>query len=606
MATYRGADIIVDYLIREGVPYAVGVCGHGNIGLLDAMYGRQEEIKVIQVKHEQAAAHIADVYYRVTGKPLATYTSCGPGSANLPMAVACAMLDSSAIFVITGNVPTQQFNRGAFQETYRHYQAEFPNVLRPYVKRAYQSTRVDMLPLALRDGFREMLTGRPGPVNLDVPLNVFVEEDEVEIPDPGVWRGGLRDDAAGNPEAVAEALSLLLQAERPIIVAGNGLIASRGTEELRMLAERLQIPVATSPMGKGAFDERHPLALGPVGRNGTFMANQASRSCDVLLALGTRFDDRASSSWMPGVTYEIPPTKLIHVDLDPEELGRNFPATLGILGDARQVVRQMLGLLESQGGESNAKAKWRSQIEQWKRTWDGERKPHRSSEAVPIRPERLVADLGRVLPENTIVLADVGAHHNWLVQELEVRRPGSLLQSWGFGGMGFAICGVLGAKLAAPNRPAVCVSGDGGFLMTPHILATAVEYNLPAVWIIWNNYGFVSIRDLQLGFFEGHEIATSFTLQETGELLSPDFAMLAQSFGVEGIRIERPGDFAPALERAVTSGKPVVLDVRVDREIRPRATGGWELPPLPPAMPTFNPKLVSADLSHPGGGDWKC
>lgn len=589
MAMYRGADIIVEYLTREGVPYAVGVCGHGNIGLLDALHRHQAAIKTISVHHEQAAGHIADAYYRVAGTPLATFTSCGPGSANLPMAVACAMLDSSAIFVVTGNVPTQQFNRGAFQETYRHYQADFPSVLRPYVKRAYQPTRADMLPTAVREAFREMLSGRPGPVNLDVPLNVFVEEADVEVPDPSAWRRGLHGDAAGNPAAVAEAVALLASATRPVILAGNGVIAAGAQEELRRLAERLRAPVITSPMAKGALDERHPLALGPGGRNGTYMANQAGRSCDVLLALGTRFDDRASSAWLPGVSYEIPPTRLIHVDCDPGELGRNYPATVGIIGDARQVLGQMLALLPGAPGPGGASAAWHAEIAAWRAAWEEARRADRASDAVPIRPERLVHELRKALPDDAIVLADVGVHHNWLVQEFEVRRPGMLLQSWGFGGMGFAVCGVLGARLAAPTRPCVCVCGDGGFLMAPHILATAVEYDLPAVWVIWNNQGYVSIRDLQLGFFGGREIATSFAREATGDLYSPDFAALARAFGAQGLRIEKPGDLGGALEMALGSGRPTVLEVMVDRDVRPRATGGWELPPLPPARPTFVP-----------------
>ncbi|OGL19986.1 MAG: acetolactate synthase [Candidatus Rokubacteria bacterium RIFCSPLOWO2_12_FULL_71_19] len=589
MTMYRGADIIVEYLAREGVPYAVGVCGHGNIGLLDALHRHQAAIKTISVHHEQAAGHIADAYYRVAGTPLATFTSCGPGSANLPMAVACAMLHSSAIFVVTGNVPTQQFNRGAFQETYRHYQADFPSVLRPYVKRAYQPTRADMLPTAVRDAFREMLSGRPGPVNLDVPLNVFVEEADVEVPDPSAWRRGLHGDAAGNPAAVAEAVALLASATRPVILAGNGVIAAGAQEELRRLAERLRAPVITSPMAKGALDERHPLALGPVGRNGTYMANQAGRSCDVLLALGTRFDDRASSAWLPGVSYEIPPTRLIHVDRDPGELGRNYPATVGIIGDARQVLGQMLALLPGAPGAGGASAARDAELAAWRAAWEEARRADRASDAVPIRPERLVLELRRALPDDAIVLADVGVHHNWLVQEFEVRRPGMLLQSWGFGGMGFAVCGVLGARLAAPTRPCVCVCGDGGFLMAPHILATAVEYDLPAVWIIWNNQGYVSIRDLQLGFFGGREIATSFAREATGDLYSPDFAALARAFGAQGLRIEKPGDLGGALEMALGSGRPTVLEVMVDRDVRPRATGGWELPPLPPARPTFVP-----------------
>jgi acetolactate synthase-1/2/3 large subunit len=591
VASYRGADLIVEYLVREGVPYAVGVCGHGNIGLLDALYHQQDKIKTLSVKHEQAAVHIADCYYRVSGRPLATFTSCGPGSANIVMPLACAMLDSSAVFAITGNVPTQQFNRGAFQETYRHYQADFPSVLRPYVKRAYQPTRVDMLPIALRDAFREMLTGRPGPVNLDVPLNVFVEQADVEVPEPSRWRAGLRSDAAGSPEAVAEALDLLLQAERPLIVAGNGVLMANATQELRRLVEELDLPVVTSPMGKGALDERHPLALGPNGRNGTYAANMAGRSCDVLLALGTRFDDRAASGWLPGVSYQIPPTRLIQVDLDPAELGRNYPVTVGILGDVRQVLRQMLALLEARGARRREWADWQAEIARWKAAWDEVRRPHRASDAVPIRPERLVADLRRVVPEDAVILADVGVHHNWLVQELEVRQPRTLLHAWGFGGMGFAVCGVLGAKLAAPDRPAVAVCGDGGFLMAPHILATAVEYDLPAVWVVWNNYGFVSIRDLQLGFFGGRELVTSFIHEKSGALYNPDFAALARSFGAEGVRVERPGDFAPALEAALTAGRPALVEVVVDREVRPRPTGGWDLPPLPPALPRFEQEL---------------
>ena len=592
MGTYRGADIIVDHLIGEGVPYAVGVCGHGIIGFLDGLYRRRGDIKTISVHHEQAAAHIADAYYRVSGKPLATFTSCGPGSANLTMAVACAMLDSSPIYLVTGNVPTQQFNRGAFQETYRYQQGDFPSVLKPYVKRAYQPTRADMLPFAVKDAYREMMSGRPGPVLLDVPLNVFVEETETEMPDPGAWRKGLRNDCAGNLAAVEDALSLLLRAERPLILAGNGLVNANGTEELCRLAEKLQIPVVTTPMAKGALDERHPLSLGPVGRNGTYQANQASRSCDVLLAFGTRFDDRASSAWLPGATYSIPPTKLIQVDLDPSELGRNYPTTLGILGDARQVLLQMLALLEARGGYSRAASEWRSEIEQWKKVWTEERKVDQASDAIPIRPERLVKEMRGALPENTILLSDVGVHHNWLVQEMPILGPRAFLQSWGFGGMGFGVCGALGAKLAAPDRPVVSVCGDGGFLMTPHILATAVEYNLPAVWVVWNNMGYVAIRDLQFGFFGGREIVTNFELEETGELHSTNFVMLAQSFGAEGMLVEKPGDFGPALETAVASGKPTLIDVRVQRETRPRGTGGWELPPLPPALPSFKPTLL--------------
>ena len=294
--SWKGAELIVEQLVREHVPYAVGVCGHGDLGLLDALYDRQDEIKTLTVHHESAAGFVADAYYRVTGKPLATFTSCGPGSANLPVALGSALMDSSALLAITGNVPTNQFNRGPFQETGRHYQADFPSVVRPYVKRSFQATRADQLPLMLRQAFGVMLSGRPGPVHLDVPLNVFVEETQAAMPDPGLWREGISGRVAASEHDLQECLRLLLGAQRPVIVVGHGVEISAASTALVRLAERCRIPVATSPLGKGAFPAGHPLHLGATGRNGTFAANQATRTADVILAVGTRFDDRATSS----------------------------------------------------------------------------------------------------------------------------------------------------------------------------------------------------------------------------------------------------------------------------------------------------------------------
>jgi acetolactate synthase-1/2/3 large subunit len=243
MAKMRGADIIAEYLVREKVPYLFGLCGHGDIGLLDAFFDRQDQIKPMTVRHEQAAGHMADAYFRVAHKPVATFTSCGPGSTNLPTALASAMMDSSAFLAITGNVPTSQFNRSPFQETGRHYQADFPSVMRPYVKKSYQPTRVEMIPLALRQAFKTMLSGRTGPVHIDIPLNCFAEEAEVEVPEPELWRGGIHSRGAGNPELVAKALELLLNTEKPCIIAGHGAILSEAAPELKRLVDLLHIPV---------------------------------------------------------------------------------------------------------------------------------------------------------------------------------------------------------------------------------------------------------------------------------------------------------------------------------------------------------------------------
>jgi acetolactate synthase-1/2/3 large subunit len=318
--TSTGAAYIADFLVRQQVPYVFGLCGHGVLGLLDGLFDRQTEIKTVSVHHEAVAAFMAEGYFRIAGKPVATYTSCGPGSANIVVAVAAAFADSSAMLNITGNVPTSQWNRGPFQETGRYFQGDFVNVLRPYVKRSFQPTRPEMLPLALRQAFALMTNGRPGPVHLDVPLNVFVEPvDERSAEREDHWPEARWSAPAGDPRAIAEAARLLAEAECPVIVAGHGVELSRAEAALVAYAEAMSIPVATTPFGKGVFDARRPLSLGVTGRNGPYMANAACRNADVILALGTRFDDRATSAWLPGLTYRIPPTRLIHVDIDPNE-----------------------------------------------------------------------------------------------------------------------------------------------------------------------------------------------------------------------------------------------------------------------------------------------
>jgi acetolactate synthase I/II/III large subunit len=588
MAKMRGADIIAEYLVKEKVPYLFGLCGHGDIGFLDAFYDRQDKIKALTVRHEQAAGHMADAYFRVAHKPVATFTSCGPGSTNLLTALASAMMDSSAFLAITGDVPTSQFGRSPFQETGRHYQAEFPNVIRPYVKKSYQPTRVDMIPLMIRQAFKTMLTGRTGPVNIDIPLNCFVEEADVEVPEPELWRGGINCRSAGNPELVERALDLLLGTDKPCMIAGHGAVLSEVAPELRRLVDLLNLPVATTANGKGIIPADHPLSLGAVGRNGSYMANEACRSCDVLLALGVKFDDRQSSAWIPGYTFNIPPTKLIHVEIDPDEMARNYPPTLGILGDAKAFLKELLKLAETKVKKDKKRNKaWLDEIQNWRKGWEEFNRPNLNSTVVPIRPERLVRDIREVMPRDAILISDVGEHHNWLLQFYDVYEPGGMLQSWGFASMGFGVCGVLGAKLAAPGKVCVSVCGDGGFMMTPHILCTAVEYDIPAVWIVWNNYGWNVIRHQANGAWPGREIVTSFKRDETGEFYNPDFAALAKACGADGAKVGKPGDFKEVFHQAIKSNKPFVIDVVVDRNAKAPSTGTWVLPPFTHGEPSY-------------------
>ncbi len=585
MPVYKGAEILVEYLIKEGVPYLFGVCGHGNIGFLDAAERASGQIKTISTKHEQSAGFMADAYYKIRHEPVATFTSCGPGSCNLPVALAGAMMDSSAFLAITGNVPTSQFNRNPFQETGQQFQADFPSVIKPFVKRSFQPTRPEMIPLAVKQAFSLMRTGRPGPVNIDVPLNVFLEEADVDIPNPDPR---VSHRASGDSALLAEALELILKAERPVIVAGQGVLISEAAGELRRFAETLRVPVVTSPNGKSAFDESSPLAFGAIGRNGPYAANEATRNADVILGIGCSFDDRTTSAWLHGYTFAIPPSRLIQIDLDPAEIGRNYPVELGIVGDAQSSLRTLNEMAAAALPTAYEGPRgWLTKLEADRTLWNEYQAPLAESNQLPVRPERLMKALSRVFPEDGILGTDVGVHHNWVVQLLQRRMPRTLLQSWGFASMGYATSGILGAKLAAPERAALAVVGDGSFLMTPHVLATAAEYEIPVVWVVWNNHGYCSIRDMQLGMFEGRELATGFRHDRTGELYSADFVQLARAFGVESARPESAADLEDVIETALKANKSYLVEVEVDREIRPVSTGSWELPPLPHAEPNF-------------------
>lgn len=586
MARMKGGDLIADHLIRSGMPYVFGICGHGNVGMLDALHERRDKIQLISPRHEQTAGHMADAYFRVSHQPVATLTSCGPGSANIPMSLACAQADSSAFLAITANVPTSQFNRGPFQETYMHGQANFPDAVRPFVKRSFQPTRVEMLPLALRQATTLLTSGRPGPVNLDVPYNLFQEEAEVEL-EPTI-AAGVPNRPGASPEAVSAVVDMLLEARSPLIFVGHGVTLSEAGEDLTELHRRLQIPQVASPNGMGTLDMTDGLSLGFIGRNGTYPANQAGRHADVLLAIGARFDDRSASSWRQGYSWNIPPTRLIHVDIDPTEIGRNYEPNLGIQADARTFIRQLLAEVERRGISRHlGTAEWLARISVWRSEWQRYIAPNFEIDTSPMRPERFVADIRQVVPEEAILVPDSGSHHNWFMQFWESRRPRSMLNTWGYAAMGFGVSGVLGAKLAAPDRPAMAIVGDGGFTMTPHVLCTAVEYNIPAIWVVWNNYAWGAIRDLQYGVFGGREIGTSFTHGETKQPYNPDFAALARACGVDGVKVCRSSDFRDALKAALDSGRPYLIDVEVDPTIRPPSTGSWQLPPMPAPEPAF-------------------
>ncbi|MDP6875414.1 MAG: thiamine pyrophosphate-binding protein [Alphaproteobacteria bacterium] len=583
MQGMKGGELIARFLLQEKIPYVFGLCGHGNVGLLDALYDVRDEVKLISPRHEQTAAHMADAYFRIKHQPVATLTSCGPGSANIVMPIANALADSSAILALTANIPTQQFDRGPFQEINRHFSADFPSVLKPVVKRSFQPTRVDMLPLALRQAIELSVSGRPGPVQVDIPFNVFQEEADVELEPSARFKTAKRPGA--DPADIEQALSMLKAAERPVLFIGHGVTLAEAAPELTELAERLNIPVISSPNGMGCIPMSHRLSLGFIGRNGTFPANQAGRHADLVIAVGARFDDRSSSSWLPGYSWNFPATKLIHVDIDVNEIGRNYVPELGITADAGSFLRQMLGAVGDRG--TPARRAWLAQIDGWREEWRQFTEPNFALRTSPLRPEQVVADIRAVLPDDGIISLDSGVHHNWFMQFWDAPMPQTMLNAWGFSAMGFGVSGILGAKLAAPERPCVSISGDGGFTMTPHVLCTAVEYDIPCVWVVWNNFAWGAIRDIQHGMFGGRELGTAFHRGDNQEPYNPDFAALARACGVHGVTVTESEDFKGALESAIASGKPALIDVHVDAEVRPPATGTWQLPPTPFGEPAF-------------------
>lgn len=587
MPYMKGGEYIVDFLIREKIPYVFGICGHGNVGLLDAIYDRADDLQLISPRHEQAAVHMADAYFRVANRPVAALASVGPGAANMVMPLANALIDSSAILALTSNVPGGQANRAAFQELYRHNQADFPSVIRPVVKRSFQPQRVENLPLAMRQALTASVAGRPGPVNVDIPFNLFQEEADIGHEPAQIEE--ISNRIGASPATIARVVDLLLEAQRPLIYTGHGANLSDAGPELAALVERLRIPVVSLPNGMGALDMRSKFSLGFVGRNGAYPANEAARRCDVLLCLGARFDDRSASSWIPGFSWNIPPTKLIQVDIDVAEIGRNYPIAVGVAADVKTVLAQILAEIE--GREIvHRTGDWLAGIADWKQKWQDFVSADFEVGGTPVRPQRVVRELRQILPDDAILLPDVGAHHNWFMQFWEARQPRTFLNAYGFGAMGFGVCGVLGAKLAAPERICVSVCGDGGFTMTPHILATAVEYDIPAIWVVWNNFGWTSIRDIQTGMFQGREIGTLF--YRDGERYNPDFAAMARSYGVEGLTVRHSDELGGALEHAIELGRPCLIDVHVDGDVRPPSTGAWQLPPTSYREPEFGERYL--------------
>jgi len=558
-----------------------GIPGHGCWTLTDALLDRADAIRTVQVMHEQSAVHLADGFYRASGAPMLAFTSIGPGATNAVIGMATAYVDSTAVALFTGSPHTSMRGHGLLQELERRHVADNPRIFEPVVKEWWQPSRVDELPFVLHRAWNAMTSGRPGPVLLDVPMDVQAEAAAVTIHDPAERTavGRPRPDA----DAVERAARLLAGAKRPVIVAGGGAIAADATDELRALAERLGAPVVTTWNGKGAIDETHPLAGQTIGDTGSTIGNALAASADVLLGVGTRFVDWSASSWRKGVTFAIPPTKLIQLEIDEREIGKNYPVTVPLVGDAKAGLRDLLEAL----GSGEAAAAYGDEIERLRADWAERMEVASGSDAVPMTMARAVREVQAAARPDAIVVTGAGLPQGMVKQRWVTRAPRTHITSGGFSTMGFTLPAAIGAQLAVPDAQVLAICGDGDFLQTMQELATAAMLGAPVCTVILDNAGWISIKGGQRAHF-GRTAATDF--MRDGEPYSPDFAAIARAFGVHAETAHEPARVRPAVERALASGGPSLVHVRVDRDLAvagPDKTGWWDVP-VPEGRPAYD------------------
>jgi acetolactate synthase-1/2/3 large subunit len=558
--------LLTEYLERLGVEVIFGLCGHTIIAFLDAL--RKSRIRFVSTRHEQIAAHAADGYARASGKTGVLLTHLGPGLTNACTGVANAALDSIPMVVIAGDVPTHYFGRHPHQEINLHQDADQCQIYRPFCKRVYRVDRVEDLPRIMERAFHLARAGRPGPVLVDVPMDIFSADLPVDAFQqmPAPMSRPTVDGAT-----VARIVDALASAERPILYAGGGVLSARATSELAALAEALEVPVAHTLMGKGCLRDDHPLLLGQTGFWGTPISNDKCRTADLIVAVGTRLAEANSSSWDPRFTFSIPPTRLIHIDADEAEIGRNYPTDLGVVADAKLALGALAAA--ARGKSHRDRDRLREEIARGRKAFASNWDHQWSSDQYPMRPERILAELRKAVPEDGFIVTDVGWNKNGVGQQFPITVPGTFITPSGLATMGFGPSAVLGVKMAHPDRAAVSLIGDGGFSTNPSVIATAMEAELPVVWLVMDNAGFGTIAGL-----ESMHYGTSFgcMFERCGKPYSADYAAMARAFGARGVLIESASDLGPALREALASKLPTVIQAPMENAPTP-TPGHWNI-----------------------------
>ena len=532
-----GAELLVKALEAEGVEVIFGYPGGTVLPIYDKLY--DSKIKHILTRHEQGAAHAADGFARATGKPGVVIATSGPGACNLVTGIANAYMDSVPLVVFTGQVGLPLIGKDSFQE------ADITGITLPVTKHNFLVKDVNDLAKTIQAAFHIATTGRPGPVLIDLPKDITTQMVNYAYPN-GMKLPGYKLLNVDNSAQLAEAIALIKESERPVIYAGGGVVISDAGAELQQLAEKAAIPVTTTLMGLSAFPGTHPLSLGMLGMHGTAYANYAVSECDLLIAIGARFDDRVTGS----IATFAPHAKIIHIDIDPAEISKNVQADVSIVGDARKILQ----ILDQQLDGQPRSADWLRQVNAWKMEY-----PLAYNKEGDIKPQYVIEQIYELTKGNAIIATDVGQHQMWTAQFFRFAQPRSLITSGGLGTMGFGVPAALGAQVGRPDALVFDIAGDGSFQMNSQELATAAAYNLPVKIAILNNRFLGMVRQWQ-EMFHGRRYS------QTDLSSGPDFVKLAEAYGVLGLRATTPEEVRPVLEKAIATQGPVVMDFVTSRE----------------------------------------
>lgn len=545
----RGGEAIIESLKKQGVDTIFGYPGGQVIPFYDMLY--DADLNHILVRHEQCAAHAADGYARASGKVGVCVATSGPGATNLVTGIANAFMDSSPIVAITGQVPTHLIGNDAFQE------ADIIGITMPVTKHSFQPKNPDLIPSVIKTSFEIAKKGRPGPVLIDVPKEV--QEGELTgFVDDLVSTPGYSPTIKGNIKQIKKASEAIKKAKRPIILAGSGVIISGASYELKELANLISAPVMTTLLGKGAIDEYDDLALGMLGMHGRQVANESVNKSDCLIAIGCRFSDRTTGK----LDEFVPNSTVIHIDIDPAEIGKNVDVDIPIVGDAKNILTSLNKTLKGFNSNNN----WANKIISLKKQYI----PRSSYDELPLKPQQVIKEISQSLNEESILTTDVGLNQMWAAHFYQTQKPRKFISSGGLGTMGFGFPAAIGAKVACPEDVVLSVTGDGGFLMVNQELATIKEYDIPVIIAILNNRKLGMVYQWQHLLYDNR-------LSETDMGNSPDFVKLAESYGINALRITKPHDTEIAIKNAIKDNESIVMDIVVDQ--------GEFLPMMPPGAP---------------------